>query len=305
MPDTPGLYRVFSFFRFTAITLNIPMEVETRPASLRHKVHAARRSGAVVGVVPTMGALHAGHISLMETAKRECDFVVATIFVNPTQFGPDEDFEQYPRTLKDDLHQCDAAGVDLVFTPDTKKMYSKNAETEVHVTNLTKKLEGAIRPGHFSGVTTVVAKLFNITVPDKAYFGQKDYQQQLIIKRMAEDLNWGIDIVTCPIVREPDGLAMSSRNRYLTDSERDRALTLHRTLNTAQELADQARSPSNIATEMTQRLESEDGIQLDYAVVADCETLEPAAETAEKAVALVAARLGKTRLIDNRILRFR
>jgi pantoate--beta-alanine ligase len=184
-------------------------------------------------------------------------------------------------------------------------MYASDAETDVCVRGLTKKLEGAIRPGHFDGVTTIVAKLFNITVPDKAYFGQKDFQQQLIIKRMTQDLDWGIDVVTCPIIREHDGLAMSSRNRYLSPEERARALSLYRTLTLAQELADRSTAPADIARLMTQQLESIVGVQLDYAVVADCRTLEPAQDDAKIAIALLAVRLGKTRLIDNQILRFR
>ena len=281
-----------------------PLQTESSPHLVRSAVLAARREGAVVGVVPTMGALHAGHVSLVEIARNECGFVVATIFVNPTQFGPNEDFDRYPRTLDDDLAKCEAAGADLVFTPNTDDMYRADAETSICVHELTRKLEGAIRPGHFDGVTTVVGKLFNITLPDRAYFGQKDYQQQLIIRRMVQDLNWGIEIVTCPIIREPDGLAMSSRNRYLSATERSRALKLIECLRFAEQQAGNGVKPNKIAEQMSQRLEACEGIQLDYAVVADADRLIPAKDNARSAVALVAARLGKTRLIDNQILRF-
>ena len=281
------------------------MEVNASPADVRSIVRQLRRSGTTVGVVPTMGALHVGHVSLMDAARKDCDFVIATIFVNPTQFGPGEDFERYPRTREADLQQCDSAGVDLAFTPATSDMYRHNAECDVRVKTLSQKLEGERRPGHFDGVTTIVAKLFNITVPDKAYFGQKDYQQQLVIRRMVRDLDWGIEIVTCPTVREEDGLAMSSRNRYLSPRDRERALVLHRALNLAQELADSSRRPSEVAREMRRLIESEDGVELDYSVVVDRETLDPVPDDTTSAVAVLAARLGKTRLIDNQILRFR
>lgn len=257
-----------------------------------------------MAVVPTMGALHAGHVSLIEAARKDCDYVVSTIFVNPTQFGPNEDFDLYPRTLDDDLQKCEAAGADLVFTPNTSEMYLPDAETSVCVTELTRKLEGQRRPGHFDGVTTVVAKLFNITVPDKAYFGQKDYQQQLVIRRMVMDLDWGIEIVTCPIIRETDGLAMSSRNRYLSAKDRQRSLVLSRSLKLAEQLAAAGTRPAEIAAQMTLLIEAEDGVELDYAVVVNRENLDPAADDADVGVALLAAKLGKTRLIDNQELRF-
>ena len=282
------------------------MQVEALPSAVRNVVYRHRCSGRRIGLVPTMGALHVGHVSLMAAARRDCDFVIATIFVNPLQFGPTEDFERYPRSLEKDLQKCEAAGVDLVFTPETSQMYASDAESEVRLTGLTRKLEGRHRPGHFDGVTTVVAKLFNITVPNRAYFGQKDYQQQLIIRRMVSDLDWGLDIVTCPIVREDDGLAMSSRNRFLTPAERERSLILFRALSRAQDLAhSDAETPASIAQHLQQQISDTDGVDLDYAVVVDCETLEPLTDRPERAVALIAARLGKTRLIDNQILRFR
>jgi len=280
------------------------MEVVQSPDAVRKRVRQKRADRMVVGVVPTMGALHAGHTSLIEAARQRCGFVVATIFVNPTQFGPHEDFERYPRTLEDDLQKCAAAGANLVFTPETSHMYRPDAECDVRVKGLTQKLEGRLRPGHFDGVTTIVAKLFNITEPDVAFFGQKDFQQQLVIRRMVTDLDWGVDIVTCPIIREADGLAMSSRNRYLSAEEREQALVLYRSLMRAEERAGHG-TPQQIADEMRHRIEAQSGVELDYAVVVDEETLDPATDDDDTAVALIAAKLGKTRLIDNHRLRFR
>ncbi|MEZ6039021.1 MAG: pantoate--beta-alanine ligase [Planctomycetaceae bacterium] len=263
-------------------------------------VQEARRQQKSVGVVPTMGALHRGHISLIERARQECDYVLTTIFVNPTQFGPNEDFSRYPRTLDEDLVLCRTAGADLVFTPSQSDMYDQDAQTFVSVANVADPWEGAHRPGHFNGVSTVVCKLFNITDPDRAYFGQKDYQQQLVIRQMVKDLNFAIEIVTCPIVREPDGLAMSSRNRYLTLEERTQALELHRALQLAQSLAQQPNlTPVDVANRMQAHLESAVGINLEYAVVADRRTLQQLHNWDAPAVALIAAKVGTTRLIDN------
>jgi pantoate--beta-alanine ligase len=283
------------------------MQILSAPADIHRAVRNARRQGQTVGCVPTMGALHAGHASLIERARAECACVVATIFVNPTQFGPNEDFSRYPRTLDADLEICRQAGADLVFTPAVSDMYSPNAETIVRVNRLSAVLEGAHRPGHFDGVTTVVAKLFLITEPDRAYFGQKDFQQQLIIRRMVHDLNFPVEIITCPIVRESDGLAMSSRNRYLSTTERQTATAISQALRFAQSLASQhAVSPSAVADALTERLTSVPGLELQYAVLADPHTLDEIPKNAPipAAVALVAARVGTTRLLDNRILRF-
>ncbi len=258
-----------------------------------------------MGCVPTMGALHYGHVSLMERARDECGFVLATIFVNPTQFGPNEDFTKYPRTLDADLKMCRDAGVDLVFTPETTAMYSPLAQTTVRVSRLASVLEGAHRPGHFDGVSTVVTKLFNITEPDRAYFGQKDYQQQLIIRQMVADLDEPVEIITCPIIRESDGLAMSSRNRYLSADERQRAGRLSQALRMASELARESQlSPIEISARMAEHLTASDGIELQYAVIADPTTLNLLNERQDNGVALIAARVGTTRLIDNEILRF-
>ncbi|MEY3457678.1 MAG: Pantothenate synthetase [Planctomycetota bacterium] len=254
-----------------------------------------------------MGALHPGHSSLIQRARLECDFVVATIFVNPTQFGPNEDFSRYPRTLEADLEICRDSGADLVFTPNVSDMYAANAETLVRVSQLSTILEGAHRPGHFDGVTTVVSKLFLITDPDRAYFGQKDFQQQLIIRRMVRDLNFPIEIVTCPIIRESDGLAMSSRNRYLAPAERETARVLSQALTVAQALAtDPQQTPQSIEEKLQERLQGTAGIDLQYAVVVDTETLSALAARPSNglAVALIAARVGTTRLLDNQLLVF-
>ena len=282
------------------------MFVESLPVETRRIVRASRQKGMSVGCVPTMGALHQGHVSLIERARRECDFVVTTIFVNPTQFGPNEDYSRYPRTLDTDLELCRNAGADLVFTPPAEAMYSSSAQTVIRVSKLASVLEGAHRPGHFDGVSTVVTKLFNITEPDRAYFGQKDYQQQLLIRQMVADLDQPVDIVTCPIIRESDGLAMSSRNRYLSVDNRRTARELFRALQLAESLAaDPSFSPLEITTRMVEQLRSAAGIDLQYAVIADCNTLELPQERPKSAVAMIAAKVGTTRLIDNQILQFR
>lgn len=281
------------------------MDVLRLPTDVQACVRQQRCQNRSVAVVPTMGALHDGHLSLMEAARRDCDFVIATIFVNPTQFGPGEDYTRYPRDLDTDLELCRSADADLVFAPEVEEMYSANSDTVVRVSGISEVFEGASRPTHFDGVTTVVAKLLNITQPDRAYFGQKDYQQQLIIRRMVENLNWPTEIVTCPIVREPDGLALSSRNRYLAPAERESALALNRTLRHAADLAKGGRcTPMEIEQEMQRELEDASGVDPDYVAIVNPETLQPAEESAGKAVALLAARVGATRLIDNWMLTF-
>ena len=282
------------------------MLVETSPSATRREVRAARQQGLSIGCVPTMGALHAGHVSLIEAARQHCDFVVATIFVNPTQFGPGEDFLKYPRTLDVDLEMCRMAGANLVFTPPVTAMYAESAQTIVRVTKLAQVLEGAHRPGHFDGVSTVVTKLFNTTEPDRAYFGQKDYQQQLIIRQMTADLDQPVEIVTCPIIREADGLAMSSRNRYLSAHDRQLASQLFQALKLAERLAAESElSPNEISRAMTNHLNAAGGIDVQYAVIANPASLEPLVDRSDSAVALIAAKIGATRLIDNQILRFR
>lgn len=282
------------------------MLTESTPQGVLRLVREARIGGRRIGVVPTMGALHVGHVSLVQQARRDCDFVVATVFVNPTQFGPNEDFSRYPRTLESDLTLCREAGADVVFVPTVADMYGTGAQTIVRVEPLATLWEGAHRPGHFDGVSTVVAKLFNLTDPDLAYFGQKDFQQQLIIRRMAADLNFPVEVVTCPIIREPDGLAMSSRNRYLSEPDRIRAGQLYQALLLGQRLASEPQvTPSEISQQMRQHLESVGGIDVSYAVVVDAETLMALQERSDTAVALIAAWVGTTRLIDNLRLQFR
>lgn len=276
------------------------MQVVSDPWETQSIVSSMRMNGWIVGCVPTMGALHEGHASLIEQARNECNFVVATIFVNPTQFGPNEDFTKYPRTLEADLEVCRKAGADLVFTPTAEVMYPQSAQTIVRVNQLSSVLEGAHRPGHFDGVTTVVAKLLNITQPHNAYFGQKDFQQQLIIRRMVSDLNMPVQIITCPIVREADGLAMSSRNRYLSASDRKTAAEISAALRLAETLSrDSTLAPQEIAAEMSAHLTRQPGIELQYAVVCNADTLEPLQHRGTDAVALIAVRIGTTRLIDN------
>jgi pantoate--beta-alanine ligase len=274
-------------------------------AAVREAVNAAKGRGLRVGFVPTMGALHAGHVSLMEIARRECDFVVASIFVNPTQFGPNEDFTRYPRTLENDLALCAAAGVSLVFHPTPEQMYPKQPPfgTFVEVTGLSEILEGAIRPGHFRGVTTVVLKLFEIVGAHAAYFGQKDFQQQTIIRQMVRDLNLPVEVRVCPTIRETDGLALSSRNIYLQGEERPSALALSRSLKLADEaLRGGETDLKAIQAKMQALLSGTPLVKPDYAVLADPDTLQELIGMQSRIVALVAARVGKTRLIDNLVI---
>lgn len=269
----------------------------------REAVLAAKRNGARVGLVPTMGALHAGHHSLIRTARKECDFVVVSIFVNPAQFGPNEDYTRYPRTLEGDMAMCRGEGVNVVYFPSEETMYPPGFATSVEVAGLTNALEGAYRPGHFRGVTTVVLKLFNIVPAHAAYFGQKDYQQQTLIRRMVEDLNVPIDIRVCPTVREPDGLALSSRNVYLSPDERRSALALSRSLKLAEErLRYGDRDVAAIRQAMLDLLNSTPHVKPDYATLIHPDTLEEVSQVLPKLVAVVAARVGATRLIDNLII---
>lgn len=277
--------------------------VEVSPHEAQNWVLAQQRAGKRVGVVPTMGALHAGHLSLVERSRQECDVTVVTVFVNPKQFGPKEDFTRYPRQLDVDLKLLGPLGVDLVFTPPVEAMYPTGFSTRVEVTGLTDRWEGTVRPEHFAGVTTVVLKLLNIIPGNRAYFGQKDYQQYVVVRRMAVDLNLPTEIIACPIIREPDGLAMSSRNAYLSPDDRRRGLVLSRSLRAARELfAGGQRDGAKIREAVRQTITEEAGVQLDYAAVVDGETLEELATIDRNAVVLVAAKVGATRLIDNEIL---
>jgi pantoate--beta-alanine ligase len=275
------------------------MIVAHEVADVRQAVRGARRSNLSVGCVPTMGALHAGHMSLIEAARRDCRFVAVTIFVNPTQFGPHEDFSKYPRPLEGDLRQCESAGVDLVFVPAAETMYPPAFGTFVEVEALERILEGALRPGHFRGVATIVLKLLNIVQPDAAYFGRKDFQQQLLVRKMCRELDLPVEIRTCPTVREADGLALSSRNRYLDLGEREKALALSQVLRLAEQRLQQGESDlSALRLSMRRQMESV-GLTVDYATIVDPENLQELSAPRAEMVALVAARVGRTRLIDN------
>lgn len=256
-----------------------------------------------VGLVPTMGYLHEGHLSLARRARAECDRVVATIFVNPAQFGPTEDLSKYPRNLKGDLSLLESAGVDLVWTPDNETVYPPGFSTWVEVEGLTKPLEGASRPGHFRGVTTVVAKLFNAVQPQVAYFGQKDAQQAAVIRKMARDLNFPIEIVVCPTVREADGLAMSSRNSYLSAEERQAATILFRALTAAKDAFERGeRRGDELRKTMSDMLATEPRAQMQYVSCADYDTLEELQTVTGKSLLSMAVFMGKTRLIDNFVI---
>lgn len=259
-----------------------------------------KHADAVLGFVPTMGALHAGHGALIERARRECDLVVVSIFVNPIQFNQLEDYQRYPRTLEADLAFCDQRGVDLVFAPSEQEMYPEPLDTYVEVQRLTTHLCGAFRPGHFRGVATVVTKLFNIVQPDRAYFGEKDAQQLAVIQRMVRDLNFPIEIVPVATVREPDGLAMSSRNQYLTPEERAIAPILYQGLQAALELARSGeRSAKALVARARQIIEQEPAVRIEYLEVVDAQHMQPVEHIMAPVRVAVAAWLGKARLIDN------
>ena len=269
---------------------------------LRQSVLSMKQQGARIGLVPTMGALHAGHGSLIEAAAKECDLVIVTIFVNPTQFGPGEDFDKYPRTLEADAAYSERLGADIIFAPSAEEMYPAEQLTWVESEKLTDRLCGASRPGHFRGVTTVCAKLFNIVQAEVVYFGQKDAQQTIVIQRMVKDLNLPLEIRVCPIVREDDGLAMSSRNKYLSPDERKRALCLFEALThcKSQLISGQTKTEPLIEA-MKQTVQKRQG-QIDYIGIVDPQTLEPLEQIEQKALVLLAVYIGKTRLIDNLLI---
>jgi pantoate--beta-alanine ligase len=274
-------------------------ELLTTADQLRFRLAQARAAGRSIGLVPTMGALHAGHASLVDASHRECGLTVATIFVNPTQFGPNEDFSRYPRTLEGDLALLGRHGTDCVFAPATDQIYPPGHETTVDVGSVAWPLEGACRPGHFQGVATVVLKLFLLAQPDVAFFGRKDYQQSLVVRRLIKDFDLPIQLRVCPTIREPDGLALSSRNRYLSADERQRSLALSRSLSLAARLVREGTLDAQ-AIENAMRAElTAAQLTIDYVALADPQTLAPLAWIDRPAVALVAARLGNTRLIDN------
>ncbi len=276
------------------------MEVAKTIESVRNLVSAARREGRKIGFVPTMGALHIGHVSLVEAAAKDCDFIVVSIFVNPTQFGPGEDFESYPRPIEADLEICRNAGVDVVFAPTPKEMYPAENITWVTVEKLTEPLCGRGRPGHFRGVTTVCTKLFNIVCPDAAYFGRKDAQQAIVIKRMVADLNMPLEIIICPTVREPQGLAISSRNQYLSEQQKKDAAVIYKSLQQCRRMIDSGVvDAGEIIAAMRQTLQQVPAIEIEYVSIVDAQTLESVQKIAGKVLTAVAVKLGPARLIDN------
>ncbi len=279
------------------------MKIITEISEMQSIAESLRREGKTVGFVPTMGFLHEGHLSLMRKARGENHVVVTSIFVNPTQFGPNEDLDRYPRDAEGDQKKCQSAGADILFVPTAAEMYPVKPIVYVTVLGISDILEGAIRPDHFRGVATVVAKLFDIVKPHRAYFGQKDFQQCVVVKRMVKGLNLPVEVVVLPTVREADGLAMSSRNSYLNAEERRKATVLYRALRAGGELVRAGvHEPDKVRQKMRAELLKEEGVEIDYSEVVDPETLEPAETLRGSVVLLVAARLGSTRLIDNLII---
>lgn len=272
-------------------------------AGMKAACRSATQAGKRLGLVPTMGALHDGHLSLVRAAKSQNDVTAVSIFVNPLQFGPTEDFDKYPRTLDRDAPLLQESGVDLLFLPSVAEMYPTGAKTYVEVSELSGRLDGGSRPGHFRGVTTVVCKLFEIVRPDRAYFGQKDAAQVAVLRKMTRDLNMDVEIVVCPIVREPDGLAMSSRNAYLSAEQRRQALVLSRSLQQVKlEFDAGERDAEKLADIGMRTIALEPSARLDYFAIVDPETLEPVRDLSRGALVAVAAWVGTTRLIDNVLL---
>jgi pantoate--beta-alanine ligase len=280
------------------------LKIYTSIDEMRSASRAARQAGRRLGLVPTMGALHEGHLSLVRAARSSADIVAASIFVNPTQFGPNEDLAKYPRSFERDRDLLQSEGVELLFAPSVEEMYPAGAVTWVTVEELSNKLDGRSRPGHFRGVTTVVSKLFHIVEPDVSFFGQKDAAQVAIIRRMVRDLNLPVHISVCPIVREPDGLAMSSRNAYLDPEQRKEALVLQRSLLVVQQLIEQGqRSASNVVVAGRQEFADKPSVRLDYFEIVNPDTLDPIQAIEDHALIAVAAYVGSTRLIDNLLIR--
>jgi pantoate--beta-alanine ligase len=270
---------------------------------MKQIAHAARASDRLLGLVPTMGALHEGHFSLIRAAKRECSPVVVSIFVNPTQFGPSEDFSKYPRRMEDDRAALENLAVDYLFAPTAQEMYPQGFRTSVAVEGLSDRLEGRSRPGHFRGVTTVVLKLFEIVQPHRAYFGRKDAQQARIIRQMATDLNLDTEVIVRPILRESDGLALSSRNAYLQGDDRRAAAALSRSLTALRDQVNKGeRDVARLLSALRQVLGAEPRVTLDYAEIVDAETLEPVVGLRGACYVLIAAKVGGTRLIDNALI---
>jgi pantoate--beta-alanine ligase len=280
-----------------------PFEIIRDPQAMRARVEDLRRDGRKIAVVPTMGALHEGHLTLLRAARERADIVILTIFVNPTQFGPNEDLAKYPRDEAGDIAKARTCGIDLAFCPEASAMYPAGAQTFIEVRELQKPLCGASRPGHFAGVATIVTKLFHITKPHLAVFGEKDYQQLAIIRRMVRDLDFGIEIVGVPIVRESDGLALSSRNAYLSAEQRQAALSLSWGLAAAEgAFKSGERDAAKLVAAARAKLEAAPGVRIDYLELRDADELSEVARVEKPAVMAVAAFVGTTRLIDNRVL---
>jgi pantoate--beta-alanine ligase len=279
------------------------METIHTTAWMKQIARDMRAKEHILGLVPTMGALHEGHFSLVRAAQKQCSPVVVSIFVNPKQFGPGEDFQKYPRSLDADRTALEKMGVDYLFAPPPEEIYPPGFRTAVVVDGLSERLEGRLRPGHFRGVTTVVLKLFEIAQPQIALFGRKDAQQVRIIRQMAADLNLDAEIVVCPIVREPDGLALSSRNGYLSESDRRAATALYRSLDAMRrQIAGGERNAARLIAAQRQVIDAEPGVALDYAEIVDADTFEPVVTLRGTCYALVAARVGGTQLIDNALI---
>lgn len=280
------------------------MEIVKTVAEVRERVKKWRSEGLTVGLVPTMGYLHEGHQSLIKRAVAENDRVVVSVFVNPTQFGPNEDYEDYPRDIDKDAVLCENTGASLIFNPEPEEMYPEGNCSYINMTRLTDVLCGKTRPIHFKGVCTVCGKLFHIVAPDRAYFGEKDAQQLAVIRRMVKDLNFDLEIVGCPIVREADGLAKSSRNTYLNADERTAALVVSRSIFLGQDMLEKKEPIENIKTAMRELIEKEPLARIDYVEIVDMDTLEPADTEKGTLLCAVAVYIGKTRLIDNCIVKF-
>ena len=276
------------------------MRIVKSIAEMQRVCRELQTQGSELGLVPTMGALHEGHLSLVRRARAECQTVAASIFVNPLQFAPGEDFDKYPRTFDDDCRMLESAGVDILFAPEATEMYPSGAVTTITVAEVGDRLDGASRPGHFTGVATVVAKLFHIAGPRRAYFGQKDAAQVAVLRQMVRDLNFDVELVICPIVRDADGLAMSSRNKYLNADEREQALVLHRTLLRLEQRISEGERQSVALVELgLESLHVATGVEVDYLAIVDANTLLPVASVKAGVLVAVAAYVGSTRLIDN------
>jgi pantoate--beta-alanine ligase len=289
------------FNRWLNPVISTELKIFTTKKDLQQHLQQTKASDKTIGFVPTLGALHAGHLSLIEQAQQNNDEIVCSIFVNPSQFNDPKDLEKYPRTIEADIKLLEQVNCDTLFNPPVSEIYDDNEQWHLNIGDLESLLEGKSRPGHYQGVTQVVYKLFNIVKPDTAFFGQKDYQQFLIISKMVEQLNMPVKLVMCPIKREADGLAMSSRNIHLTVDDHRHALILSKTLNWVKDNFDASRIPQ-LKKEAELMINKEPGVELDYFEIADGDTLHPAGQNTKNIVALVAAKVGKTRLIDNVVL---